>query len=73
MPIIVTVYTPIFCGLVHDTTSVSSLKLINDVLCILSAAIVAVYFISDAVQYYSLNNENGETVMLLASLNNNTL
>ena len=45
MPVTVTVYVPVACGLVHAIVLVAALNVINVVFCVLSAAVVAEYVI----------------------------
>ena len=47
VPVTVTVYVPVVDGLDHDITLVAVSNVINDVLCVLSAVIAAVYVILD--------------------------
>lgn len=58
VPFTYTIYTPPSVGLVHDIFSVVESKLIKSMLYELSAVIVAVYSISDALQYIVFDTVN---------------
>jgi hypothetical protein len=66
VPDTVTVYVPVSCGLVHAMVLAVALNVINDVDCVLSADIIALYTMLDVLQYVDPETVNYVTTFELA-------